>query len=62
MSSSRSTILFLSIPVAAKQMGVGVERLKRAVRAGQVPSVEIGSRKLISRRAIERLAQLMEEN
>jgi hypothetical protein len=39
-------------------MGIGVERLKRAVRDGQVPAIEIGHRKVISRRVIERLAQL----
>ncbi len=58
MPESRELGLFLSLPHAAREMGIGVERLKRAVRDGQVPAIEIGSRKLIHRRAIERLAQL----
>jgi len=39
-------------------MGIGVERLKRAIRDGQVPAIELGHRKLVPRRAIEKLAQL----
>jgi len=58
MSDPQPMALFLSLPRAARQMGIGVERLKRAIRDGQVPAVEIGHRKLVPRRALERLARL----
>src|ERR1700687_3205227 len=58
MPESQELALFLSLPRAAREMGIGVERLKRAVRDGQVPAIEIGHRKVISRRVIERLAQV----
>jgi len=60
MHDSQPAALFLSVPAAARQMGIGVERLKRAIRDGQVPAVALGSRsrKLVPRAAIERLAQL----
>jgi hypothetical protein len=64
MNDSQPSTLFLSVPRAAREMGIGIERLKRAIRDGQVqavemvPAVEIGHRKLVPRRAIERLARL----
>jgi hypothetical protein len=61
MSDSCPRALFVSIPAAAKLMGIGLKRMKAAVDAGQMPAVEIGDRKLIPRRAIERLAQVEAE-
>ena len=51
--------LFLSIPDAAKLMGITPERLARAIKAGQVRAITIGAQKLIARAAIERLAELV---
>ena len=58
MSNSRPTVLFLSVPRAAKKMGVGVRRLKRAVRDGQIPAIQLGRQKVVSVAVIERLAQV----
>jgi hypothetical protein len=57
MAVPNRSVLFLSIPVAAKAMGVGTARLKRAVACGQIPAIKIGSRRVISVATLERLAQ-----
>lgn len=51
--------LFLSVPAAAKLMGITPERLREAIAAHQIPAIVIGCRKLIARAAIERLAELV---
>lgn len=51
--------LFLSIPNAARLMGVTPERLTKAIAAHQIPAITIGARKVIARAAIERLAELV---
>jgi excisionase family DNA binding protein len=56
---AESRSLFLSIPSAAKLMGITPERLTRAIAAHQIPAITIGSRRLIPRRTIERLAELV---
>jgi hypothetical protein len=56
MLESRETRLFLSLPQAAAKMGIGIERLKRAIALRQVRSITLGSRVLVPRSAIERLA------
>ena len=56
MSNSVQTALFISIPRAARRVGVGLKRMKAAVDAGQIPSIEIGKQKMVPRRALERLA------
>jgi hypothetical protein len=53
---SESTSLFLSIPQAARELGIGIERLKKAVALHQVRSITLGSRVLIPRAAILKLA------
>lgn len=58
MSKPEQAALFVTIPTAAKQLGVGVARLARAIRAGQVPSVTIGAQKMVPRAALQRLAQV----
>jgi hypothetical protein len=55
---SRETPLFLSIPTAAKLMGITPERLTKAIAAHQIPAIVIGARKLVARATIEKLAQL----
>jgi hypothetical protein len=52
----RPESLFLSLPAAAREMGIGIERLKRAVRLHQIAAVAIGARTMIPRAAIEKLA------
>ncbi len=56
---AESRSLFLSIPSAAKLIGITPERLTRAIAAHQIPAITIGSHRLIPRRAIERLAELV---
>lgn len=51
--------LFLSIPTAAKLIGCTPERLTRAIAAHQVPAIMLGSRKVIARAALLRLAELV---
>lgn len=51
--------LFLSIPVAAKMIGCTPERLTKAIAAHQIPAIVLGSRKVVARAAIERLAELV---
>jgi excisionase family DNA binding protein len=50
--------LFLSVPDAARLLGVSPERLQRAIRDHQVPAITIGARRLVSRRVLEKLADL----
>ena len=56
---SRDTALFLSIPSAAKMIGCTPERLREAISLHQIPAINLGSRKVIARAAIERLAELV---
>lgn len=51
--------LFLSVPDAAKLLGVSAERLARAIKAGQVRAITLGCRKMVARAAIERLAEMV---
>jgi excisionase family DNA binding protein len=46
--------LFLSVRTAANILGCSPERLLRALKAGQLPSIEIGRRRLIARATLER--------
>jgi hypothetical protein len=52
------TGLFLSIPAAARELGVSIKRLRLAIELTQISAVQIGRRKVIPRRAIEKLASL----
>lgn len=61
MIDQRESGLFLTIPSAARRMGVGEARLRRAIETGQVRTVTISKQKLIPRAALERLALLEEE-
>jgi excisionase family DNA binding protein len=56
-SENRESPLFLTIPEAAEQIGVDPRTLHAAIDAGQLTARKIGSRLLISRRAIERLVE-----
>ena len=49
-------VLLISVPTAARMLGVWPERLRRAIDAGQVPSVVVGKRQMVPRRAVEKLA------
>jgi hypothetical protein len=67
MSISSDSALFMTIPSCrresagcsstAKKLGVGVDRLAKAIAAGQVAAVQIDDQKLVPVAAIERLAQ-----
>lgn len=54
----RSSLILLSIPRAAKELGLGTERVRRAVAANEIPSIRLGPRRLIARQVLEKLAQL----
>jgi hypothetical protein len=58
MPISSDSALFVTIPAAAKKLGVGVRRLAKAIAAGQVAAVQIGDQKLVPVTAIERLGQV----
>lgn len=53
--------LFLSVRTAAQVLGVSPERLLRALKADQIPSLVVGSRRLIARAALERAAAAIKE-
>jgi len=47
--------MLYSIPKAAKTLGLDRQTVIKAVAKGQIRAVEIGSRKLIPKREVERL-------
>jgi excisionase family DNA binding protein len=53
--------LFLSVRTAAQVLGVSPERLLRALKADQIPSLVVGSRRLIARATLERAAAAIKE-
>ncbi len=52
--------LLLSVPVAARLLGVGTTLCWEMVHTGELPSVRLGRRVLIPRAAVERLAHTSE--
>jgi excisionase family DNA binding protein len=57
-SYHQETPLLLSVPEAARLLGVGVTLGWEMVHGGQLPSVRLGRRVLVPRAAIEHLARL----
>jgi excisionase family DNA binding protein len=53
--------LFLSVRTAANILGVSPERLLRALKADQIPSLMVGSRRLIARAALEKAAAAVKD-
>lgn len=49
--------LFYSVEQAARQLGIGKTLLYEQINAGQFPAVRIGRRVLVSRLALEKMAQ-----
>jgi excisionase family DNA binding protein len=47
--------LTLSIPQAAQLLGISVSKAYEAARSGELPTLRVGSRVLISRRRLEEL-------
>src|SRR5205814_23694 len=47
--------LTLTIPQAAQVLGISVSKTYEAARAGQLPTIRVGARVLISRRRLEAL-------
>lgn len=45
----------ISIPEASRRLGIDARRVRAAIKRKQIPSVEIGSRKLIPATVLERL-------
>ena len=48
--------LLLTLPQAARALGLGERTLRRLVRSGEVPSVKVGSRVLVRHRDLEAYA------
>lgn len=47
----------LTVPEAAKILAIGRNQCYEAVKRGEVPSIRIGKRVLVSRAALERLIE-----
>jgi excisionase family DNA binding protein len=47
--------LTLTIPQAAQLLGISVSKAYEAARAGELPTLRVGARVLISRRRLEEL-------
>jgi excisionase family DNA binding protein len=52
---SETESLTLTIPQAAELLGISVSKVYEAARAGDLPTVKIGARVLVSRRRLEEL-------
>jgi excisionase family DNA binding protein len=62
MDQSDSRSLFLTVGEAAQLLSVSPERLQRALKANQIPSIVVGARRLVARKTIENLAGLVRED
>jgi len=58
MTISSEQPLFLTIPAAARRMGIDPRRLKAAIGAKQIPAAKVGRQRLVPLAAIERLAMV----
>ena len=61
-SSSPDGTLSVSVGEAAKVLGISRYSVYEAVRRGQIPTVRLGRRILIPRRALEELFNISEQN
>ena len=52
---SQLLTLTLTIPQAAQLLGISVSKAYEAARAGELPTLRVGARVLISRRRLEEL-------
>jgi len=55
VKSTSDESLTLSVPEAARLLGIGRNTAYEAVKTGQLPSVKIGNRVLVPRAALERM-------
>jgi excisionase family DNA binding protein len=53
-AQTEETPKLLSIQQVAKFLGIGRDRAYRAVNEGQIPSIQLGSQKMVPREALER--------
>lgn len=61
MPETRETPLFVSFPQAARELGIGLTRLKRAVELRQVRAIRIGARTMMARASLMKLAEASDE-
>lgn len=54
-AQSQSQSLTLTIPQAAELLGISVSKAYEAAKAGDLPTVKLGARVLVSRRRLEEL-------
>lgn len=59
-STTRDTPLLVSVPEAARLLGVGTTFGWALVRSGEMPSIKLGRRVLVPRAVLERLASTYE--
>src|SRR5579871_5092831 len=57
---ARETPLLLSMPEAARLLGVGMTLCRDIIQSKQLPTVRLGRRVLVPRAAVERLAGVYE--
>jgi excisionase family DNA binding protein len=58
MTQAETTqILFVSVPEAAKRLGIGKTLLYEQIQAGKFPHRRIGGRIVVSIKVLERLAE-----
>jgi excisionase family DNA binding protein len=53
--SNRIDSLTLTIPQAARLLGISISKAYEAARMGQLPTIRVGTRVLVSRRRLEEL-------
>jgi excisionase family DNA binding protein len=62
VESSVVAALAYDVPAAARLMGVGTTKAWELVRPGQLPSIRIGRRRLVTRQALDRFTERAERH
>ncbi len=55
--AKREETATITVPEAAKKLGIGRNQAYEGVKAGEIPSIRIGGRILVPRAALERLLE-----
>lgn len=55
--SRQNQVLFVSVPEAARQLGIGKTLLYEQIHAGKFPHRRIGGRIVVSVRVLEKMAE-----
>lgn len=57
IQAETSQVLFISVPEAAKRLGIGKTLLYEQIQAGKFPHRRIGGRIVVSIKVLEKLAE-----